>query len=98
MRAARFPGMTRSIKYPGASELLDVAASSLGEPEVGLEDALDSRMASLREWLEKNVPDSHEGLAGLDDATREHIFWHHGYLVALRAVRSFMRCRRHVLH
>ena len=90
--------MTQSIKYPGASELLDVAASSLGEPEVGLEDALDSRMASLREWLEENVPDSREGLASLDGAMREHIFWHHGYLVALRAVRSFMRCRRHVLH
>ena len=90
--------MAESIKYPSASELWDAAASSLGEPEAGLEDALDSRMASLGEWLEENVPDSREGLASLDGATREHIFWRHGYLVALRAVCSFMRCRRHVLH
>lgn len=90
--------MTQPIIYPDANELWDAAASSLGEPEVGLEDAIDSRMTLLMEWLEENTPDSHEALASLDGAAREHIFWHHGYLVALRAVRSFMECRRRVLN
>ncbi|MGH7125493.1 MAG: hypothetical protein ACREFI_14045 [Stellaceae bacterium] len=91
--------MTESIVYRStATGLWEEAAASLGEPEVGLEDAIDSRMAFLTEWLQENTPCSHEGLAGLDSATREQIFWHHGYLVALRSVRSFMQRRRHVLN
>src|ERR1700752_1252655 len=79
-------GMFMSSR-PSAGEPWE--ASSLGEPEVALEDAINSRVAFLTEWLQGNVPDSHERLASLDEVTREHIFWHHGYLVALRAVRSF---------
>ena len=95
---ARFHGMTESITYPGANGLWESAASPLGEPEMALEDAIDLRVALLTEWLKENAPDSREGLASLDEEKREHIFWHHGYLVALRAVRNFIRHRRRVLH
>lgn len=90
--------MTESIVYPRRNELWEEAAASLGEPEVALEDAIESRMALLSEWLQENAPRSHEGLAGLDRAAREQIFWHHGYLVALRSVRSFIRSRRRALN
>ncbi|HXP75911.1 MAG TPA: hypothetical protein VN823_17340 [Stellaceae bacterium] len=90
--------MTESIVYPPANGLWEEAAAPLGEPGIALEDAIDSRMALLTEWLEENAPRSREDLAALDRAAREQIFWHHGYLVALRAVRSFIRSRRRVLN
>jgi hypothetical protein len=90
--------MTESIVYPPAKGLWEEAAAPLGEPGIALEDAIDSRMALLVEWLEENAPRSREGLAALDRPVREHIFWHHGYLVALRSVQSFVRSRRRMLN
>ncbi len=90
--------MTDSIEYPQTNGLWDEAAAPLGEPGVGLEEAIDSRMAFLKEWLEEHSVGSREELAELDRVTREQIFWHHGYLVALRSVQSFIGRRRHALH
>jgi hypothetical protein len=55
-------------------------------------------MACLTEWLQENAPCSGRELACLDGAAREQIFWRHGYLVALRSVRTFIRRRRHALN
>lgn len=90
--------MTEPIVYARKPGLWEEAAAPLGEPQVALEDAIDTRIAFLTAWLEENTPRSHESLAGLDRAAREQIFWHHGYLVALRSVRRFIRSRRHVLN
>jgi hypothetical protein len=90
--------MTDSIVYPSAKGLWDEASASLGEPDVALEEAIDARMAFLKEWLEEHAVSSREELASLDGVTREQIFWHHGYLVALRSVQSFIGRRRHALH
>ncbi len=89
--------MTEPIIYPAQNGLWSSTAS-LGDPGVALEDAIESRMAFLTEWLQENAPCSRDGLASLDRQLREQIFWHHGYLVALRAVRSFIRRRRRTLN
>ena len=90
--------MTDSIVYPNVDGLWDEAAPSLGEPGVALEEAIDVRMAFLKAWLEEHAASSGADLANLDKVTREQVFWHHGYLVALRSVQSFIGRRRHALH
>lgn len=90
--------MTDPILYPQSEGLWDEAAAPLGDPGVALEEAIDARMAFLKQWLEQHAVSAEGDLASLDRATREQVFWHHGYLVALRTVQSFIGRRRHALH
>ncbi len=90
--------MTESIVYASQEGLWEDPAAPLGEPEIALEEAIETRMAFLSEWLQSNVPASHDGLTSLDRVTREQVFWHHGYLVALRSVRNFIQSRRQALN
>jgi hypothetical protein len=55
-------------------------------------------IAVLTEWLETYAPSSREELASLDPEVRDPLFWPHGYLVALRSVRSYMQRRRCALN
>ena len=89
--------MTERIICPPASPLRDERAPPLDD-RFALADALDRRIASLTEWLEDNAPGTREELASLDAEARELVFWHHGYLVALRSVQSFIACRRRALN
>jgi hypothetical protein len=89
--------MTDRIVYP-AADALGYRGIPLLEGGGMLDAALDCRIAMLTEWLENHAPSSREELARLDPAVREQLFWNHGYLVALRSVRSYVQRRRRVLN
>ena len=63
-----------------------------------LDAVLDCHIAVLTEWLENHAPSSREELASLDPGAREQLFWNHGYLVALKSVRSYVQRRRRALN
>ena len=44
------------------------------------------RIDSLTEWLNKNGPDCSRVQAHLDQGSTERLYWHYGYLIALRDV------------
>jgi hypothetical protein len=90
--------MTERIIYLPADALREQSVPALDEGQFALPDALDGRIASLTEWLEDNAPESREELASLDAETRELVFWHDGYLAALRFVQSFLRRRRRAMN
>ena len=83
---------------PTAEALRDQAVLPLDDHHFALTDALDARIAALTEWLDDNAPDSRKDLAELDAEVRELVFWHHGYLAALRSVQSFIRRRQRFLN
>jgi len=89
--------MTDRIIYPPADKFRDCGMPPL-EGDGLLDAALDCHIAVLTEWLENHGPSSREELASLDPELREQLFWHHGYLVALRSVQSYMQRRRCALN
>ena len=52
--------------------------------------AVEKRAADLRDWLEKNAPESLIEQKHLDEGTRERVYWHYGYMVAVRDVLKFL--------
>jgi hypothetical protein len=94
--------MTERIIDPTADASRDQGVPPLDDGQFLLADALDGRIAALTEWLEDNAPGSAPGsreeLASLDAELHELVFWHHGYLAALRSVQSFIRRRRRALN
>jgi hypothetical protein len=90
--------MTERIIDPTADASRDQGVPPLDDGQFLLADALDGRIAALTEWLDDNAPGSREELASLDAELRELVFWHHGYLAALRSVQSFIRRRRRALN
>lgn len=48
--------------------------------------AVYKRISDLEKWLEKNAPECHVEQKHLDEGTQERVYWHYGYLVALRDV------------
>ncbi len=90
--------MTERIIDPTADASRDQGVPPLDDGQFLLADALDDRIAALTEWLDDNAPGSREELASLDAELRELVFWHHGYLAALRSVQSFIRRRRRALN
>jgi len=90
--------MTERIIYSPAGGLRDRGVPPLDEGENALDAALDCRIAATTAWLEDHAPSSREELASLDPEGREQVFWHHGYLVALRSVQSYMQRRRSALN
>jgi hypothetical protein len=73
----------------------DVLAS---KPHSTVEEALDDRIEGLTGWLKKNGPECVEEQVHLDNGTSERLYWHYGYLVALRDVRDFLQGRRRSLN
>ncbi len=51
-----------------------------------MNDMIFQRIVGTREWLAKNGNDCHKEQAHLDPGTRERIYWHYGYLMALKDV------------
>jgi hypothetical protein len=51
---------------------------------------IEKRVADLREWLQKNAPASLSEQKHLEEGTQERIYWHYGYMVALRDVLRFL--------
>jgi len=91
--------MTERIFYsPAAARFRDRGVPPLDEGESALDAALDCRIAALTAWLEDHAPSSREELASLDPEARDQVFWHHGCLVALQSVQSYMRRRRCTLN
>ena len=90
--------MTERIIDPTADASRDQGVPLLDDGQFLLADALDDRIAALTEGLDDNAPGSREELASLDAELRELVFWHHGYLAALRSVQSFIRRRRRALN
>lgn len=52
--------------------------------------AIERRVSDLREWLEKNAPESLSEQKHLDEGTQERVYWTYGYMVALRDVLRFL--------
>ena len=50
---------------------------------------IQKRADDLREWLQKNAPAALTEQKHLDDGTQERVYWHYGYMVALRDVLRF---------
>jgi hypothetical protein len=90
--------MMERIIYSPAGGLRDRGVPPLDEGGSALDAALDCRITALTERLEDHAPSSREELASLDPEVREQVFWHHGYLVALQSVQSYMRRRRCTLN
>jgi hypothetical protein len=51
---------------------------------------LEKRATDLQEWLQKNAPASLAEQKHLDEGTQERVYWHYGYMVALRDVLRFL--------
>lgn len=54
------------------------------------ENALAKRIEGLRAWLEANAPDCFDDQLHTEEGTPERAYWHYGYLVALRDMRSLL--------
>jgi hypothetical protein len=51
---------------------------------------IEKRATDLHEWLKKNAPGSLVEQKQLDEGTQERVYWHYGYMVALRDVLRFL--------
>jgi hypothetical protein len=45
---------------------------------------LVKRCDTLRTWLKENAPDCEEKQLHLEEGSQERVYWHYGYMVALR--------------
>jgi hypothetical protein len=63
-----------------------------------LEETLGDRIRGLEKWLRENAPECVEEQRHLNQGTPERVYWHYGYLVALRDVRGFFLRRCSELH
>lgn len=52
--------------------------------------ALEQRAGDLQDWLKKNAPEALADQKHLDEGTQERVYWHYGYMVALRDVLKFL--------
>jgi hypothetical protein len=51
------------------------------------------RIAHLEQWIDENGDGCKETQGHLDEGTPERVYWHYGYLVALRDVTKFLSQR-----
>jgi hypothetical protein len=47
---------------------------------------IQERECALHEWIEKNAPECQCEQKHLDEGSQERVYWHYGYMVALRDV------------
>ena len=52
--------------------------------------AVERRIEALTRWLKENAPECLIEQKQLDGDTRERVYWHYGYTVALRDVLRFL--------
>jgi hypothetical protein len=63
-----------------------------------VERALRDRASELAKWLADHGSDCQETQAHLDAGSIERIYWHYGYLVALRDVLRLIDSQKTDLH
>jgi hypothetical protein len=63
-----------------------------------VERALRDRASELTKWLAEHGSDCQEIQARLDSGSVERIYWHYGYLVALRDVLRLIDTQKTDLH
>ena len=51
---------------------------------------LEDRARQLSEWLKKSAPECFTEQKHLDENTQERVYWHYGYMVALRDALRFL--------
>jgi hypothetical protein len=66
--------------------------------EKNFDDVIDKRIRELTAWLRENAPECSEEQQHLDEGTAERVYWHYGYLIALRDVRDFLRGKNRSLN
>ncbi len=47
---------------------------------------IETRIQELTEWLSRNAPECESEQGHLDEGSTERVYWHYGYLCALRDV------------
>ena len=47
-------------------------------------ELIERRIRNLTTWIRENGPDCVEEQAHLNEGTRERLYWHYGYMVALK--------------
>ena len=48
--------------------------------------AVENRARDLEKWIKETAPECLTEQKHLDESTRERVYWHYGYMVALRDV------------
>jgi hypothetical protein len=49
-------------------------------------ERIERRMGDIRAWLLEQAPECFEQQRHLEDGTGERIYWHYGYMIALRDI------------
>ncbi|HLY97684.1 MAG TPA: hypothetical protein VKT33_01320 [Candidatus Angelobacter sp.] len=52
--------------------------------------AIEKRIRELSEWLKNNAGNAPAEQRHLDEGSQERIYWHYGYMVALKDMLRFM--------
>ena len=52
--------------------------------------AIQNRVSGLTDWLNKNAPECFTEQKHIREGTQERVYWHYGYMVALRDVLRFL--------
>lgn len=52
--------------------------------------SVEKRAGDVKEWLQKNAPESLNEQKHLDEGTQERVYWNYGYMVALRDILRFL--------
>ncbi|HEY6181978.1 MAG TPA: hypothetical protein VIW67_07015 [Terriglobales bacterium] len=55
---------------------------------------IEKRAKAIQDWLKENGRECFDEQKHLDQGSTERIYWHYGYLVALRDVYRFMTSQR----
>lgn len=60
-------------------------------PDCALDlSAIERRIRDLSEWLDKNGGNYRSDQRHLDEGSQERVYWHYGYLIALKDMMRFL--------
>jgi hypothetical protein len=65
-----------------------------GQQEVADIGALEKRASDLQDWLKENAPEVFAEQKHLDEDSQERVYWHYGYLVAVRDIYRLLTGQR----
>jgi hypothetical protein len=64
------------------------------ESEVADIAALERRAKGLQDWLKENAPEAFAEQKHLEEGSQERVYWHYGYLVAVRDIYQMLTGQR----
>lgn len=67
---------------------MEEAATPTLQDAPSLTERLEQRISGILEWLKENAPEISEEQKHLDAGSAERAYWHYGYAMALRDIRS----------